>query len=132
MKAVFDALAEWRDEIGACTERHSEAVLDKMADAARALGWPKQLVDASHKHLVQASKAQTQVIDQLIAAWETQLKSPMPDRFFAQTSKFSPPGNDATSISSPIDFWMQAADLWQRNWVSAMSMWTNQRGSSPH
>jgi hypothetical protein len=35
-----------------------------MAAAARALGWPKEFVDASHKHLAQASKAQTHLIDQ--------------------------------------------------------------------
>jgi hypothetical protein len=68
IEAVFDALSKWRDEIGASTERHSETVLDKMAYAARALGWPNELVDASHKHLVQASKAQMQTIDQLMDA----------------------------------------------------------------
>jgi len=35
IEAVFDALSKWRDEIGASTERYSETVLDKMADAAR-------------------------------------------------------------------------------------------------
>ena len=58
IKAVFDALSEWRDEVSTSTERNSEALLDKMAAAARALGWPKELVDASHRQLVQASKAQ--------------------------------------------------------------------------
>ena len=52
IKAVFDALSEWRDEVNTSTEKHSEAVLDKMAVAARALGWPKAVVDASHKHLM--------------------------------------------------------------------------------
>ena len=36
IEAVFDALSKWRDEIGASTERYSETVLDKMADAASA------------------------------------------------------------------------------------------------
>ena len=44
IEAVFDALSKWRDEIGASTERYSETVLDKMADAARALGWPNELL----------------------------------------------------------------------------------------
>ena len=56
IEAVFDALSKWRDEIGASTERYSETVLDKMADAARALGWPNELVDASHKHLCASIK----------------------------------------------------------------------------
>ena len=84
IEAVFDALSKWRDEIGASTERYSETVLDKMADAARALGWPKELVDASHKHLVQASKAQMQTIDQLMDAWKKQLTAPEANQFMAQ------------------------------------------------
>src|SRR6516165_6946791 len=70
IKAVFEALSEWRDEIGATTERYSETVLDKMAAAARALGWPRELVDASHKHLAQASRTQIQLVDQLMQAWQ--------------------------------------------------------------
>ena len=64
-------------------ERHSEKVLDKMADAARALGWPKELVDASHKHLAQASKAQMQTFDQLMDAWKKQLTAPEANQFMA-------------------------------------------------
>ena len=84
IEAVFDALSAWRDEVGASTERYSETVLDKMAAAARALGWPKELVEASHKHLVQASKMQMHVIDQLMDAWQKQLTSPTADQFIAQ------------------------------------------------
>ena len=129
-KAVFDALSEWRDEVGASTERYSETVLDKMAAAARALGWPKELVEASHKHLAQASKMQMHVIDQLMDAWQKQLTSPTADQFMAQLRTLPSAGFAAT----PMDFWMQAAEMWQRNWESALSMWANQTpGSSrPH
>ena len=131
IEAVFDALSKWRDEIGESTERYNETVLDKMADAARALGWPKELVDASHKHFVQASKAQMQTIDQLMDAWKKQLTSPAADQFMAQLRAFPGGGFGAMPVSSPFDLWMQAAETWQRNWQSAMSMWT--AGSSrPH
>ena len=130
IKAVFEALSEWRDEVGSTTERHGEMVLDKMAAAARALGWPKELVDASHKHLTQASKAQMHLIEQLMQAWEKQLTAPTADQFMAQLRTFPTMGLGATP-STPLDFWMQAAEMWQRNWESAFSMWTS--GSSrPH
>ena len=130
IKAVFEALSEWRDEVGTTTERYSETVLDKMAAAARSLGWPKELVDASHKQLSQASKAQMQLIEQLMQAWEKQLTAPTADQFMAQLRKLPSMGLGATA-STPLDFWMQAAEMWQRNWESALSMWTS--GSSrPH
>ena len=119
IKAVFDALSEWRDEVSTSTER--QTVLDKMAAAARALGWPKELVDASHKHLVQASKAQMHVIDQLMDAWEKQLTAPASDQFMAQlrTLPSTSFGVMPDAMSNPLGFWMQAAETWQRNWASA-------------
>jgi hypothetical protein len=130
IEAVFDALSKWRDELGASTERHSETVLDKMADAARALGWPKELVDASHKHLLQASKVQMQTIDQLMDAWKKQLTAPEANQFMAQPRAFPGASFGGMPVSSPLDLWMQAAETWQRNWQSALSMWTS--GSSRH
>jgi len=131
IEAVFDALSKWRDELGASTERYSETVLAKMADAARALGWPKELVDASHKHLLGASKVQMQTIDQLMDAWKKQLTAPAADQFMAQLRALPGPSFGAMPGSSPLDLWMQTAEMWQRNWQSALSMWTS--GSSrPH
>jgi hypothetical protein len=136
LEAVFDALSAWRDEVGASTERYSETVLDKMAAAARAIGWPKELVEASHKHLVQASKTQMHMIDQLMDSWQRQLTSPASDQFVAQLRSFSGVGTAAMpeAMAAPIDFWMQAAEMWQRNWTSALSMWTNPTSGSsrPH
>ena len=106
IEAVFDALSKWRDEIGASTERYSETVLDKMADAARALGWPNELVDASHKHLVQASRAQMQTIDQLMDAWKKQLTAPEANQFMAQLRAFPTAGFGTLPVSlapPPLD-----------------------------
>ena len=125
IKAVFDALSEWRDEVNTSTERYSERVLAKMAAAARALGWPKELVDASHKQLMQASKAQMHMIDQLMDAWEKQLSAPASDQFMAQLGTLPSAGFGVMpdAMSNPFGFWMQAAETWQRNWESALSMW---------
>ena len=133
-KAVFDALSEWRDEVSASTERYSETVLDKMGAAARALGWPKELVEASHKHLAQASKMQLHMLDQLMDTWKKQLTAPASDQFTAQLRMFPSTGFGAMpeAMSAPLDFWMQAAEMWQRNWASALSMWTNPGSSRPH
>ena len=130
IEAVFDALSAWRDEVGASTERYSETLLDKMAAAARALGWPKELVEASHKHLAQASRMQIHMIDQLMHAWQKQLTSPTSDQFMAQLRALPTTGFGAT----PLDFWKQATELWQHNWASALSIWTNQTlgASRPH
>jgi hypothetical protein len=136
IEAVFDALSEWRDEVSASTERYSETLLDKMAAAARALGWPKELVEASHKHLAQASKMQMHVIDQLMDAWQKQLTPPTSQQFLAQLRALPSAGLGSMpeAMSAPIDFWMQAAEMWQRNWASTMSMWTNPASGSsrPH
>lgn len=126
INAVIDALSEWRDEVTASTERFSETVLDKMATAARAAGWPEELVKASRAQLMQVSKLQTQTIDRLMDAWEQQMKSPTPGQFlsslrpFGSAFEFAPGMQMATG---PLEFWMQAADAWQRNLASAWSMW---------
>jgi hypothetical protein len=114
IKAVFGALSEWRDEVTAGTERYGETVLAKMAEAARALGWPNEIVDASHKQFVQASKAQTHLIEQMMDAWEKQLTDPSSEAFLSVL-----PG---TSQNPAMELWWQTAQLWQQNWTRAISM----------
>jgi hypothetical protein len=43
VNAVFDAMSSWRMDI----VNNSEKVIDQMAEAARSLGWPAQIVDAT-------------------------------------------------------------------------------------
>jgi hypothetical protein len=43
VNAVVDALSAWREEVAASTARYSQTVLDKLAAAATAMGWPKSL-----------------------------------------------------------------------------------------
>jgi hypothetical protein len=129
MDAVFDALSAWRNEVAGSTERYSATVFDKMAAAATAMGWPKELVEAPRMHLVQASKMQMLMIDQLVDAWQGQLKSPIPGQFIAQLQSHPGAGSPmANSPMAPVQFWVEAAEAWQRNWASALSMWTGQAG----
>ena len=85
---------------------------------------------ASRKHFEQASKMQTNMIDQLMDAWQEQLKSPMPGPFNLQLPPFPVMGFGASQNSTfqiaPVQVWMEAAEAWQRNWTSAWSMWTGQ------
>jgi hypothetical protein len=84
----------------------------------------------SRKRFEQASKMQTNMIDQLMDAWQEQLKSPMPGPFNVQLPPFPVMGFGASQNSTfqiaPVQVWMEAAEAWQRNWASAWSMWTGQ------
>jgi len=72
---------------------------------------------------MQASKAQLQVMDQLLEAWQKQMTSPAPDQFLAQLRAL-PASFGSSPMPAPMEFWMQAAEMWQRNWVEALSAWT--------
>jgi hypothetical protein len=47
VNAAFEAMSTWREEI--VNEKNSEQVIEKMAEAARELGWPEQIVDATRR-----------------------------------------------------------------------------------
>jgi len=46
-----------------------------MAAAAQVLGWPEQIVDASRAQMQSITKMQIQTMDQMMDAWEEQIKS---------------------------------------------------------
>lgn len=98
-----------------------------MAPAVTALGWPKEVVEASRAYLTQAAKMQLQMIDQFMNAWEAQVKSPGSSQFIAQLQPYSGIGTDKSLgiAIAPAQLWMEAAQTWQRNWVSAFSLWTD-------
>jgi len=62
----------WRAE----TVDSFEEVIDKMATAARKLGWPQQIVDATRAQMQYVVKMQIQTMDRMMDAWEEQIKSP--------------------------------------------------------
>lgn len=133
MNAVFDALAECREEVGETIQRSNQSVLGKMAIAAEALGWPEALVESSRAHLAEISKIQLHMIDQLMDAWQAQLRSPLPSQFAAQLRAIQLPsaGTPVMAMAAaPLEIWWQAAEMWQRNWASALSAWAGEtRGS---
>ena len=121
---VFDAMAEWRDEVSSTTQACTDKVLDRMGDAAKVMGWPSELIDATRGQFLQASHMQSAFIDQMMDAWQQQLKSPrVPSGEIGQTPGFDQAPTGMVEAMGPLQMWMQAAEFWQKSWQSALSRW---------
>jgi hypothetical protein len=131
VNAAFDAMSTWRIETAKNSEKNSEQVIEKLAAAARALGWPEQIVDTIRAQMQSITKMQIQTMDQMMDAWEEQIKSPNPMTVSpsAMPSKLkslpgiSPTGswpNASALATNPMHFWMQWAEQWQKAWADAM------------
>ena len=133
--SAFEALEKWRDEAFAVNERHLTKALDLVAGSQRALGWPDHVATATREYLLKASKIQTQMISQVMDAWEKQLKSSAGPPTLPAAFRFQMPapygsalkdsGSDMLrlqelTLATPFMLWMQAAEMWQRNWAEAM------------
>jgi hypothetical protein len=141
VNAAFDAMSAWRIETANSNEKNSEEVIEKMAAAARALGWPEQIVDATRAQLQSITKMQIQTIDQMMDALEEQIKSPNPMTASpsAMLSKLkslpgvSPAGSwpnaDAFPMAAmnPMQFWMQLAEQWHKAWADVMGFGEGQQ-----
>ena len=137
VNAAFDAMSTWRIETANNSEKNSEQVIEKMAAAAQALGWPEQIVDASRAQMQSITKMQIQTMDQMMDAWEEQIKSPNPMTASpsAMLLKLKPlpsispagswPNADTFQMAAmnPMQFWMQVADQWQKACTDAMAFW---------
>ncbi len=135
VNAAFDALNDWRNDMASASERYSSKVFDQMSTATRAMGWPDEVVNATRQQLQNASRMQLQMMDQVMDAWKGQLRNP--GAGFQMPSGMMPgiPGmpdftkglGDMGSLGgmsmAPFQFWMNAAEMWQKNWASAMSFW---------
>jgi hypothetical protein len=133
VNTAFDAMSAWRIDIANSNEKNSEQVIEKMAAAARALGWPEQIVDATRAQLQSITKLQIQMMDHMMDIWEEQIKSPNPmTASSAMLSKLkslpgaSPAGTwpnanaFAGAAMNPMQFWVQVAEQWQKAWADAM------------
>ncbi|HVJ77912.1 MAG TPA: hypothetical protein VM620_08765 [Hyphomicrobium sp.] len=141
---AFDAMSNWRSELAELGEKNSNAVFDKMAEAAKSLGWPTDFVELSRKQMQSASKLQLQAVDQVMDVWAKQVKSiGSPAQFPnfpnfpgfggvpGQPGGFTAPGpgmfpgmpDFGAGAANPIQFWMQAAEMWQKGWQQAMATW---------
>ena len=78
VNAVLKAVSTWRNEIAATNEKNGKRVMEQMAAAASALGWPEQVVDTARTQLQSVAEMQIKTMDQLMDAWEQQIKLPNP------------------------------------------------------
>jgi cob(I)alamin adenosyltransferase len=131
VNAAFEAMSSWRSEAIENNEKSLEQVVEKMAVAARALGWPEQIVEATRSQMQSVTKAQIKLMDQMVDAWEEQIKSPNPSMMLSKLnslSGFGPAGTWANaagmSAMNPMQFYMQIFEEWQKAWSEAMAFWT--------
>lgn len=129
--AAFKAMSDWRDELRGVTELHGTRTFDRLAQAAKAVGWPETVLDTTKQQLLQASRMQADMIDHMMKAWQEQLKSPgrPPDLLSTitqQMASMTPPQSPqmADFAMGPAQFWMQATAMWQKSFSDAMAAWT--------
>ena len=128
----FDAMSTWRQEAADSGEK----VIKKMAVAAAALGWPEQIVDAARVQMQNIVEMQVKAMDQMMDAWEDQLKQPKQMTASHSTmSELNTLPNFGSAASWPganetLQFWTQFAGQWQKSCADAIAFWTN--ASKPH
>jgi hypothetical protein len=131
VNAAFDAMSAWRTETVNNSEKSFEQVTDKMAAAARALGWPDQIVDATSAQMQAIAKMQVEMMDHLMDAWEQEIKSPSQSSAMLSKLKSLPdlgaagswPGAAQMAAFNPFGLTMQIAEQWQKAWADAMTFW---------
>jgi hypothetical protein len=84
VNAAFDAMSTWRTETVNNNEKNLEQVIEKMAAAARALGWPEQIVDATRSQMQSVTKTQIHTMDQMCLGGANQISEPVSDAVQAQ------------------------------------------------
>jgi hypothetical protein len=136
VNAAFDAMSTLRTETVNNSEKNLEQVIEKIAAAARALGWPEQIVDATRSQMQTLTKTQIQMMDQMMDAWEEQIKSPNPSAMLSKLkslSGLSPAGSwpnfGDVSTTNPMQFSMQFVEQWQKVWSDSMAFWTKAASS---
>jgi ribonuclease D len=127
---VLKAMSNWRNEIADTTEKNGKRVIEKMAAAAAALGWPEQIVDATRAQMLSAVEVQIKTIDHITDAWEEQLKLPnpmtaSPSALLSKLSSFAHPVSFSAAWPSaevfqeaamnPLKFWMKLTEQWQKS-----------------
>jgi hypothetical protein len=82
------------------------------------------------------TKMQIQTMDQMMDAWEEQIRSPnpmagSPSAMLSKLTSFpgagpagSWPSASALGATNPMEFWMQWAEQWQKAWTDAMALWS--------
>lgn len=108
---------------------------------------------STREQMLGVARMQAQMIDQMMDAWEAQVKSPnaagaFPNEMMSKLQQMpgfqgfpgfpgmgagmpgfpgmpQMPGMEAFSgaMGNPMQFWMQMGEQWQKNWAQAMQMW---------
>jgi len=132
VNAAFEAMSTWRTETVDNSEKNLGQVIEKMAAAARAVGWPEQIVDATRSQMQTVTKTQIQMMDQMMDAWEEQIKSPNPSAMLSKLKSlpgFGPAGSwpnlGDVSTMNPMQF----VEQWQKVWSDSMAFWTKAASS---
>jgi hypothetical protein len=115
VNAALKALSSWRKDIADTSEYNGKRVIEKMQSIA---------------------EMQIRTLDQMMDAWEEQLKLPNPTDASPsamlsklKTPDFSPAGTWPSveafqkAAMNPLQFWMQFAHQWQKSWTDTMSFW---------
>src|ERR1700730_12406653 len=107
MSAAFDVIAECHSEMAASNEK----VVTKIAQAARVLGWPDQVVSGMITQMQGVTKMQIQMMDHTMEIWREQIKSwpsrSSPDNWLdAEAFK-------AMSVNT-AQFWTRMGEQWQK------------------
>ena len=141
VNAAFDTISTWRTEIVNTSDKNLERIFDKLATAARALGWPEEIADAAHAQMQSITKMQIQMMDQMMDAWEEQIKSPRSSSAILSKLKRLPgfgatgswPGTVMSQMPgafNPFGIYMQIAQQWQRACADTIAFWTKAGGSN--
>src|SRR5262245_34217792 len=141
VNGAFEAILNWRSELADNNEKNIKRVIEKMAAAAAELGWPEQVVDAARTQLQNLTEMQIKTMDQMMDAWEEQLKLPDPTTPSAMLSKMkssASPGSLGSwradglriAVTTPLQLWMNCAGQWQKSWADMMTTWTKAAKSS--
>jgi hypothetical protein len=139
VNSALKSISSWRNDLVEANEKNGKRVLEKMAAAAATLGWPEQIVDAARTQMQSIAETQIKMMDQVMDAWEEQLKLPnpmtaSPSAMLSKLKSFpglgsagSWPSADALQQAAlnPLQFWMQFAEQWQKSWAQSMTSWTN-------
>src|SRR5215475_172178 len=133
VNAALEAMSNWRSEAAETSEKNIKRVIGKMAAAAEELGWPEQIVDTTRTQLQNLTEMQIKTMDQMVDAWEEQLKLPNPASPSALMNKMKSPPTPLGSwpadafqvgVTTPLQFWMTFAGQWQKAWSDMMTTWT--------
>jgi hypothetical protein len=135
---ALKAMSDWRNEIADTSEKNGKRVIEKMAAAAAALGWPEQIVAAARTQMLSAVEVQIKTIDHMIDVWEEQAKLPnpmtaSPSAMLSKLTGFAHPISFSAAWPSadvfkgaamnPLQLWVPLAEQWQKACADTMAVW---------